>query len=79
MKLCNIKNIEGFFNDINKCKRKITLVSEDLSLNLKSELSKYFALAKLFSEGTEVINEIEVICSDPDDTKILMQFMLNGE
>lgn len=79
MKLCNIKNIEGFFNAINKCKGKITLVSEDLSLNLKSELSKYFALAKLFSEGTEVINEIEVICSDPDDTKILMQFMLNGE
>lgn len=78
MKLCNIKNIDGLFDVISKCKGRVDLVGKDVTLNLKSELAKYFALAKLFSDSKESINELELMVYEPDDVKLLMSFMISG-
>lgn len=78
MKLCNVKDIEGLFEVIKKCKGRVDLVSKDMTLNLKSELSKYFAVAKLFSDGAQEIEELELMVSNPDDAKLLMKFMISG-
>ena len=78
MKLCNIKNIDDFFKIVNKCKGTVELVSKDMKLNLKSQLAKYFAIAKLVSDGTDIINEIEISCSNADDAQLFIEYMMNG-
>ena len=47
-------------------------------LNLKSELTKYLAISKLFADTT-LINDMELIASDPDDVKFLLEYMMEGK
>ena len=76
MKLKNITNIEGLFDVIDSCEGKVELVGDDLRLNLKSKLSQYFSLAKLFSDGE--IPEMEIITYNQEDTNKLINFMISG-
>ncbi|MEY8426985.1 polya polymerase [Lachnospiraceae bacterium 46-15] len=76
MKLMNIKNVEKLFETVNKCNGKVELVGDDIQLNLKSKLSQYFSLAKLFSDGE--IPELEIVTTDPDDNALLMRFMMDN-
>lgn len=76
MKLSNITNIEGLFAVIDSCEGKVELVGNDLRLNLKSKLSQYFSLAKLFSDGE--IAEMELITYNQEDTNKLLKFMISG-
>ena len=78
MKLCNVKDIEGLFDAIGKCKGRVDLVGKDISLNLKSELAKYFAFTKLMTDGKNSINELEIMVYDPEDVKLLMHYMISG-
>lgn len=78
MKIMNITNIDGFFKVIDSCSGKVELVSnEGDRLNLKSKLSQYVALAKVFSDGT--IDELEIIAYEPQDIERLIGFMYAGE
>lgn len=77
MKLCNISDIEGFFNLINTCKGKVELVSEEGDrINLKSKLSQYFSMAKIFSDG--MIDELEIIAYEQEDVEKLINYMMKG-
>ena len=77
MKLMNITDIDGFFKTIDHCKGKVELVTgEGDRLNLKSKLSQYVALAKVFSDG--VIDELEVVAYDQEDMAKLFNFMCYG-
>lgn len=77
MKIKNITDIEKFFSVIDKCKGKVELVtSEGDRLNLKSKLSQYFSLAKIFSDGE--IEEIEIVASEPEDIEKLLDFIIRG-
>ena len=77
MKVQNITDIEGFFKVIDDCKGKVELVTgEGDRLNLKSKLSKYVSMAKIFSNGE--IPELEVIAYEKEDTDRLIKFMLDG-
>ena len=76
IKLMNVKNVEKLFETVNKCNGKVELVGDDIQLNLKSKLSKYFSLAKLFSDGE--IPELELVTTDPDDNALLMRFMMDN-
>lgn len=76
MKLKNITNIEGLFDVIDSCEGKVELVGDDLRLNLKSKLSQYFSLAKLFSDGE--IPEMEIITYNQEDTNKIINFMISG-
>ena len=74
--LMNVKNVEKLFETVNKCNGKVELVGDDIQLNLKSKLSQYFSLAKLFSDGE--IPELELVTTDPDDNALLMRFMMDN-
>ena len=76
IKLMNVKNVEKLFETVNKCNGKVELVGDDIQLNLKSKLSQYFSLAKLFSDGE--IPELELVTTDPDANALLMRFMMDN-
>lgn len=74
MKLYNINNIDAFFKAIDECKGKIELVSsEGDCINLKSKLSQYISIAKLFEDG--YMKELELNVYDKDDVVRMMNFM----
>ena len=77
MKIQNISDIEGFFKVVDKCKGKVELVTgEGDRLNLKSKLSQYVSLAKIFSNGD--IPEMEIVAYEKEDVERLIDFMLEG-
>ncbi len=77
IKLMNIKDVDKLFETVNKCSGRVELIGDDIQLNLKSKLSQYFSLAKLFSDGE--IPELELVTSNPDDNALLMRFMMDNE
>ena len=78
MKVFNSTDIDGFFKVIDKCEGRVDLVTgEGDRLNLKSKLSQYVALAKVFSDG--VIEELELVAHEPKDVERLVSFMYNGK
>lgn len=73
----NITDIDGFFKVIDSCKGKVELVTDEGDrLNLKSKLSQYVSLAKIFSDGK--IEKIEIVAYEPEDTQKLIKFMMNN-
>lgn len=77
VKIQNIKDMNRFFEVVNSCQGKVELVtSEGDRLNLKSQLSKYVALAEIFS-GASSIPELEIVAYEPQDTKKLVEFMIS--
>ncbi len=78
MKIYNVENPEKFLEVIKQCKGTVELISQEGDrLNLKSELTKYLAISKLFADNT-LLNNMELVASDPDDVKFLMQYMMEG-
>lgn len=78
MKIYNVENAEKFLEVIKQCKGSVELISKEGDrLNLKSELTKYLAISKLFADDT-LINNMELVASDPDDVRFLMQYMMEG-
>ena len=77
MKIQNITNIEKFFEVVDSCEGKVELVTgEGDRLNLKSKLSQYVSMAKLFSDGT--ISELELLAYEPEDINKLVNFIMNN-
>ncbi|MEB3100303.1 polya polymerase [Ferviditalea candida] len=78
MKITNITNVEGFFKVIEQCKGTVELItSEGDRLNLKSKLSQYVALTKMFKEAK--IDGIELIAHEPEDVDRLLKFLMGGQ
>lgn len=76
MKINNIKDINQFFEVIAKCEGRVELVTaEGDRLNLKSQLTKYVALASVFSDGS--IRELELVAYKPEDVNLLINYMMN--
>lgn len=78
MKFENIQDIDGFFEVINGCSGRVELVTEEGDrLNLKSKLTQYLALAKVFSGGD--LPEMEIVASNKEDMDRLAYFIMSGE
>ncbi len=78
MTMYKVDDPEKFLDMIKQCKGSVELVSKQGDrLNLKSELTKYIAISKLFSDNT-FINDMELIASEPEDIKFLLQYMMEG-
>lgn len=78
MKVTNIKDTEAFFKTIDSCKGKVELVTgEGDRLNLKSKLSQFVSLANIFHADASSIPELEIIAYEPEDSKKLLDFMIN--
>lgn len=76
LKLKNVTDIEGLFKVIDECKGRVDIITDDMILNLKSNLAKYFALAQVFSDGA--IGSMEIIAFNPEDNAKLLNFMMRG-
>lgn len=77
LKVQNITDIDKFFEAINSCEGRVELVTgEGDRLNLKSQLARYVALAKVFSDGS--IKEVELVVYKPADIDKLIQYMIMG-
>ena len=78
MKVTNIKDVEKFFQVVDKCSGKVELVTgEGDRLNLKSKLSQYVSMANIFSNGE--IPELEIIAYEAEDIGKLVNFMMESE
>ena len=74
MKIQNVTDVEGFFKLVDHCKGKVELVTgEGDRLNLKSKLSQYVSLAKIFAD--DMIPEMELVVYDPDDAVHFINYM----
>lgn len=77
MKITNIKNIEKFFEVVEKCKGSVELkTNEGDVINLKSKLAQYFSLATIFSDGT--IKEMDLVVSEPEDINLLLEYLIRN-
>ena len=77
MKVMNITDVEKFFGVIDQCEEKVELVTDDGDrYNLKSKLSQYVALSKVFFGG--VIPVIELVTHCPSDAGKIMKYMMNN-
>lgn len=72
----NTENLEGFFDVVKTCKGDVYLENEDIKLNLKSQMCKYIAFAKLCSADAE-IPELHISVTSQEDLPTLMKFMQN--
>jgi hypothetical protein len=62
---------------LDKGKGRVELVtSEGDRLNLKSKLSQYIMLTKVFSEAK--IDEMELLVSEPEDMRKLLDYLIRG-
>lgn len=78
MKVMNIDDPEKFFDVINQCKGTVELVTKEGDrLNLKSQLTKYVALTRLFADNA--IPEMELVAHDPEDVNRLLDYMVNSK
>lgn len=80
MKLTRLKtdNLNDFFDIVKKCKGSVYLISPDMRLNLKSNLSHYVSFASLCAANKDEIEQIEIVASDREDIDMLYKFMMEG-
>lgn len=78
MKFYDIKDIDGFFAILDKCKGNVYLeTGEGDRLNLKSKLSQYVSFARI-AAGDGTIPEMEIKADEAENVKMLMDFCING-
>ena len=77
IQMYHIDDVDAFMNIVDQCSGDVYIVSKfgDL-LNLKSKLTQYIALSKLF--GSPDINGLELSVSDPEDAEKLINLMMSG-
>lgn len=74
--ITNITDIDRFFEVVNKCKGKVELTTtEGDCLNLKSKLTQYFSLAKIFSDGN--IKEMDLRIYEDEDMNLLLNYLVS--
>lgn len=75
MKIVSIKDPKKFFEQVNKLKGEVELVtSEGDRLNLKSVLCQYIALTQMFKDA--MIDDVELIFSDPSEAEQLKDYIV---
>lgn len=77
MRLCNVSNMEKFFEAINKCQGDVYLTTEEGDrLNLKSQLTKMLALTTVFQHP--IISSMNLEFSNPADVAVMLEFSMEG-
>lgn len=73
----NIKNVDRFFETVDKCTGRVELLTKQGDrLNLKSKLCQYISLTGMFSDPT--IDEMELLVSEPSDATLLLEYLVRG-
>jgi hypothetical protein len=77
MRVYGIKNAKEFLKKVDECKGNVKLLSsEGDRLNLKSKLCQYIFLSELFKNEETKIPEMELICDDPRDVYLLVDYFI---
>lgn len=77
MKVKNITDVNRFFEVIGQCKGTVELVTKEGDrINLKSKLCQYVAITQMFTDAK--ISDIEIVVHEPEDTHLLMEFLIRG-
>ena len=71
----NAENGVAQYNPLGKVPALVT--DEGDRLNLKSKLTQYLAMAKVFTHGNE-IPEMDVVASEKEDMERLLEFVMMG-
>ena len=75
MKISSIKDPKKFFEQVNKLKGEVELVtSEGDRLNLKSVLCQYIALTQMFKDA--MVGDVELVFSDPSEAPLLIDYIV---
>lgn len=77
MKVFGITNVAEFFKAIDtKCQGDVYLVSKDgNTINLKSKLTQYVALAEIFKDAE--IPELELRCTRSEDAVHIIEYIIS--
>lgn len=76
MRLYHVADIDKFFEIVDSCKGKVELVTgEGDRLNLKSKLTQFVSLAKIFA--SDEIKDMEIVTYEAEDTGKFIEFMIN--
>lgn len=74
MKLKEVRDVEGLFEVIKKCHGRVDLVNTDMVLNLKSEITRYFAMSEIFTDGKA--RNMELVIYNEEDRKRIEEYMM---
>lgn len=66
-------DIEGLFKVVDQCHGRVDIVTNDMILDLKSELVNYFLFTKAFSDGA--ITDMELVAFEKEDRERLIEYM----
>jgi len=78
LKITSIKDPKKFFEQVNKLKGEVELVtSEGDRLNLKSVLCQYIALTQMFKDA--MIDDVELVFSNPSEAKYLLDYIVTKD
>lgn len=78
VKMYQIDDLEAFMDLVDHCDGQVYVISkEGDKLNLKSKLTQFVALTKLFQ--SDYIHEIELETTVDTDARKLIDFMINGK
>lgn len=76
MKILNVKNVENFLKVINECTGDVFLETEEGdSLNLKSKLTQYVALSKVFGGETD-LGALVIKAVNQEDTIKIAEYLV---
>lgn len=77
MRLCNVSNMEKFFDAINDCKGDVYLTTKEGDrLNLKSQLTRMLTLSSVFQNP--IISSMDLEFSNPADVAIMLDFSMES-
>ncbi|CUH97032.1 hypothetical protein P22_3158 [Propionispora sp. 2/2-37] len=84
VKITSITDVNAFMKAVDTCQGKVELVTaEGDRLNLKSKLCQYISMVKLAHfvaasntiDQTNVLNDIEIVITNPDDIPLLTPYL----
>lgn len=75
MKIYNIKDTNGFFNRLTKCKSNVEVVNKNgMHLSLVGKNSKQLdTVAASYSDGK--IGEVELLFREPEDSVMMLEYL----
>jgi hypothetical protein len=74
MRVKQIKDVNGFFKALDKCKGRVELITDERDvLNLASKLTQYLGLTMIFSNPD--IKSYEIVCYNAEDYNLIKEFL----
>ena len=79
MKINMIKDFNKFFEVVDQCKGKVSVVSpEGDNIVLNSKLCR-FVLAALAEKKDAILDDLELKCDNPEDVALFVNFLINDK